>query len=106
STAVMASANGLGPVVTANLAPVATSSLIVHGATGADVLNVFATPGTDTITASGTSVAIAGFKTVNYSTMEAMNVFGREGSDNFTVAPSGIPIFIDGGDPIGLVPGD
>src|SRR5690606_2231243 len=42
----------------------------------------------------------------NYSTMEAMNVFGREGSDNFTVAPSGIPIFIDGGDPIGLVPGD
>ncbi|HID23474.1 MAG TPA: calcium-binding protein, partial [Planctomycetaceae bacterium] len=59
----------------------------------------------DTFTVTGSSVAVGG-QTVNY-TAEALSVLGREGDDTFNVTSSAtVPIFLDGGDPIGQTPGD
>ena len=44
--------------------------------------------------------------TVTFANTESLSVFGLEGSDAFTVTPGAIPVFIDGGDPIGVLPGD
>jgi hypothetical protein len=43
---------------------------------------------------------------VTYENAESLAVYGLEGSDTFTVTGGPIPIFIDGGDPIGALPGD
>jgi len=43
---------------------------------------------------------------VTYQNAESLAVYGLEGSDTFTVTGGPIPIFIDGGDPIGAIPGD
>ena len=46
-------------------------------------------------------------ETVNFANVDSLRVFGNEGNDAFTVTPSDtMPIFIDGGDPIGTIPGD
>jgi hypothetical protein len=37
---------------------------------------------------------------------ESLSVFGLEGDDTFNVTAGPIPVFIDGGDPIGVQPGD
>src|SRR5262249_17597315 len=61
----------------------------------------------DIIAVSGTQVAITGRRTVNYSGAEALTVNGNAGSDTFNVTPSSIvAMFIDGGDPVGGLPGD
>jgi len=43
---------------------------------------------------------------VTYVNSESLEVFGLEGSDTFEVAPGAIPVFVDGGDPIGVPTGD
>jgi hypothetical protein len=52
-------------------------------------------------------VAITGRRTVNYTGTEHLTVNGNAGSDTFNVTPSpAVTIFIDGGDPVGVKPGD
>ena len=61
----------------------------------------------DTIAVSGSAVAITGRRTVNYTGVEALTVNGNAGSDTFNVTPStAVTMFIDGGDPVGVKPGD
>jgi hypothetical protein len=74
---------------------------------GHDALVVNGTAAANTVAVSGAAVAITGRRTVNYSGLEALTVNGRAGSDTFNVTPSPtVAMFIDGGDPIGLLPGD
>lgn len=76
------------------------------GGAGSDTFRVNATAGKDLITATGAFVTVNSLKTVNFTTFEALNVFAGSGEDIFTVTPAVIPIFIDGGDPIGTTAGD
>ncbi len=38
--------------------------------------------------------------------IEALSVLALQGADTITVTPGAVPVFIDGGDPIGIMPGD
>jgi hypothetical protein len=74
---------------------------------GHDALIVDGSSLGETATVSGTSVATGGRRTVFYSGAEALTVNGNAGSDTFNVTPSAaVAMFIDGGDPVGAVPGD
>ena len=74
---------------------------------GNDALVVNGTAAANTVAVNGAAVAITGRRTVNYSGLEALTVNGRAGSDTFNVTPSStVAMFIDGGDPIGVLPGD
>ncbi|HSU69462.1 MAG TPA: hypothetical protein VLJ39_21430, partial [Tepidisphaeraceae bacterium] len=94
---------GLAPVVnTTN-----TGSLTVDAAAGTDTLAVNGTSASDTMNVSGTAVAVGGLKPVNYTNVESLQVNGLAGTDTFNVTSSAtVPISIDGGDPIGVLPGD
>ncbi|MDA1055059.1 MAG: dockerin type I domain-containing protein [Planctomycetota bacterium] len=74
------------------------------GAGGEDRLIVVGTSAVDTITADGDDVTVndgAALLRVDYTNAEALTVDAREGGDTITVTPAAIPIFVDGGDPIG-----
>jgi len=43
---------------------------------------------------------------VTFSNTESLQIYGLEGNDTFNVIAGPIPVFVDGGDPIGTVPGD
>jgi hypothetical protein len=74
---------------------------------GNDALIVNASAVAETIAVSGAAVAIAGRRPVDYSGVEFLTVNGNAGSDTFNVTPdSDTAIFIDGGDPVGVLPGD
>jgi hypothetical protein len=74
---------------------------------GQDNLIVNASTDPDTVAVSTTAVAITGRRTVNVSGAESIRVNGLTGSDTFNVTPSATAaIFIDGGDPVGTLPGD
>ena len=74
---------------------------------GDDALIVNASADVDTIAVSGVAVAITGRRTVNVSGTETVRVNGQGGSDTLNVTPSAsVGIFIDGGDPVGVIPGD
>ncbi|WP_119272492.1 beta strand repeat-containing protein [Taklimakanibacter deserti] len=78
-----------------------------HLGTGNDALIVNASAVAETIAVSGATVAIAGRRPVIYSGVETLSVNGNAGSDVFNVMPSGsTAMFIDGGDPVGAIPGD
>ncbi len=83
-------------------------SLTVNGLDGTnDRLTIRGTTAADTFTVSGTTAALAASQGVDtISGMEALTIDGREGFDTFNVTPGAIPISIDGGDPIGALPGD
>jgi hypothetical protein len=84
-----------------------TGGLTVDAVAASDTLAVNATSGADTIAVSGSAVTVTGLKTVNYANVEGLTVKGLAGSDIFNVTPSAtVPIFIDGGDPVGVLPGD
>jgi Ca2+-binding RTX toxin-like protein len=103
ATSATLSANGVGPLVTANLGAAASSLLSVVGGGGSDDLVVEGSANADVIAVSGMSVEITGLKTVGFSDFAALTVRGQQGNDAFTVTPSAtLPIFIDGGDPIGV----
>ena len=96
-------ANGVGPVVTfTGLGKTSSdATLTVAGGGNDDTLRVHGTNAVETIDVDGTMVAVGVLQTVTYNTLEALKVYGSEGDDLFKVTAAGIPIFIDGGDPIG-----
>jgi hypothetical protein len=98
-----AQVGGLAPVVnTTN-----TGTLAVDAGAGSDTLAVNGTSGGDTINVDGASVSVVGLKSIGYSNVEALQVNGLAGSDTFNVtSSSAVPISIDGGDPVGVLPGD
>ncbi len=55
------------------------------------------------ITVTDSLVTINTLLPVNISNHEALAVQGAQGDDTFNVTPGAVPIFIDGGDPIGTV---
>jgi hypothetical protein len=74
---------------------------------GDDTVIVNASADADTIAASGTAVAITGRRAIGYTGAEHLTVNGSAGSDTVNVTPSSaVAIFVDGGDPIGVKPGD
>jgi hypothetical protein len=74
---------------------------------GNDTVNVMASANDDMIAVSGTAVAITSRNTVNYTGAESVAVNGLAGSDTFKVTSSAtVRISIDGGDPVGVLPGD
>jgi hypothetical protein len=98
-----AQVDGLSPVVnTTN-----TATLTVDAGAGSNALTVNGTSAADTINVSGAAVTVVGLKTVNYTNVESLQVNGLAGSDTFNVTSSAtVPISIDGGDPVGVTPGD
>jgi Ca2+-binding RTX toxin-like protein len=78
-------------------------SLTIDALAGEDRLNFFGTANADTINADDAMVEVVGLLTVNHADFEALNIFAREGSDTINVTPGAIPIFVDGGNPIGVV---
>src|SRR5262249_40683072 len=79
----------------------------VDGGDGNDQLIVDATSGDDTIDVTGVAVNVAGLQPINYSNFESLQVNRLAGSDTFNVTSSAtVAISIDGGDPVGVLPGD
>lgn len=94
---------GTLPVI--NASNIGTLNVNLLGA--ADRLVVNATQAGETITADGTAVTVGAFETINYSNTEDLQLIGQSGSDTFNVTPAlNTTIFVDGGDPIGVTPGD
>jgi hypothetical protein len=96
-------ANGAAPVV--NFSGVGDLTVNLLG--GNDLLTVNASSGEDTITVDGTTVAITGRQAVDYLGTESVIANGLAGSDTFDVTPSAsVSLFVDGGQPIAVTPGD
>jgi hypothetical protein len=101
-----------------NYSNLGTPGLAVDMAGGEDTLvvvgNAFAqTWVVDALAAGGRSVSIDDVPNgvgndglVTLTNTESLEVFGLEGNDFFLVLAGEIPVFVDGGDPIGTVPGD
>ena len=84
-----------------------SGTLTVDGSSGADTVTVNGTQNSETITVTGALVTVGVLKTVNYINSEKLAVYGQSGSDTFNVTPSATTsMFIDGGDLIGVLPGD
>ncbi|SMP75586.1 Dockerin type I repeat-containing protein [Neorhodopirellula lusitana] len=112
--------NRLGQPLTAPVLPT-----VNYSNTGGNAVNVDLAGGEDTLNVVGNSLqqtfdvnAMAssvsiddGSDTTNdgivtWMNNESLGVFGLEGDDTFNVTAGDIPVFIDGGDPIGVVSGD
>jgi Ca2+-binding RTX toxin-like protein len=93
---------GSTPIVNASQ----IGTLNVDLGAGNDELSVKGTTAAEAITVTGALVTVGLSETVNYTNAEAISVYGLQGNDAFTVTPGANPIFIDGGDPIGTLPGD
>ncbi|MFA6134144.1 MAG: FG-GAP-like repeat-containing protein, partial [Phycisphaerae bacterium] len=104
--------NDLSPLVNFSNVNTFTIDLAVASSTEADTLTVNATAVADTIDVTGSLVTVttAGPLTIgtyNYDNVENLSVNGLSGTDVFNVTPSAATtLFIDGGDPIGVLPGD
>jgi Ca2+-binding RTX toxin-like protein len=81
-------------------------TLSVNLLAGSDTLVVNGTTAGEAITVTGALVTVGALETVNFLGAEALTVFAAQGADTITVTPGAIPVFIDGGDPIGVLPGD
>ena len=87
----------------------ATANIVVDGSgavTGVTLVN----PGSgytagDSLTIAGGNGAFA-VPMSSAPTLEALAVYGLEGNDLFNVTAGELPVFFDGGDPIGQTPGD
>ncbi len=75
----------------------------MNGGDGVDTVVVHGNETGETFTITDASVTVGG-QTVDY-TAEALTVDGQQGDDMFDVTPGVIPIFIDGGNPIGILQG-
>ena len=77
------------------------------GPDGGDTLTVALSPAGETVTVTDSMVQVtagATLKTIEFTTsnINSLRVLGDTGADTFNVTPSTVlPIFIDGGDPIG-----
>ena len=95
---------GTTPIV--NFSAVGTFN--VNTQVGNDTLVVDGTTAGETINVTSTSVAVGPLLAVNYSNTEAVSIYAQQGADTITVTPAvgSAPVFVDGGDPIGVLPGD
>ncbi len=73
---------------------------------GNDNLTVHGTNAGEAITVTGALVTVGALETVNYTNAEALAIVAEQGADTITVTPGAAPIFVDGGDPIGIIQGD
>src|SRR5262249_28410926 len=81
--------------------------LAVDGIGGSGTLTGNGTTNGGTIIVGGNTVTVAGVKQVLFGNTENLVVNGQAGSDTFNVTPlATTSISIDGGDPIGVLPGD
>ena len=85
----------------------AVGTLTVDVTTGDNEVTVVGTTGNDAFTTvSDTQVATTGLETVNLQNLganDSLRVLGGAGNDTFMVSASvNVPIFVDGGDPIGV----
>jgi hypothetical protein len=78
-------------------------ALVVVGNAFSQTFNVDVPAGSVTVD-DGNNASIDG--TVTWTGNESLAVFGLESDDTFNVVAGAIPVFIDGGDPIGQTPGD
>ncbi|HWB14006.1 MAG TPA: DUF4214 domain-containing protein [Pirellulales bacterium] len=86
-----------------------TGTFTIDPAGGSDTVTVNGTNGDDTFNVSDSAVQVVGLLPVSLTTanLEALDVAGLAGNDTFNVTPSAtVPISVDGGDPIGVLPGD
>ena len=95
-------ASGSTPVVNASQ----IETLSVDLLSGDDVLSVNGTTAGEAIAVTGALVTVGALETVNFAGVEALSVFAQQGADTITVTPGAAPVFIDGGDPIGIIQGD
>ena len=107
----LASQTALAPVF--NATAVAVGGFLINGNGGSDELFVEGTQNGDTInvndaTAGANAVAITGLLTVNYNAaLPHVEIDSLAGSDTINIGPSTTTTFlVDGGDPIGVLPGD
>jgi len=100
--------NGESPVVDFS----DTGTVTVDLAGGFDQLVVNGTQGADSITVVGGAVTVTDAtpvtrEAINYANIESLTVNSLAGDDTIDVTPSAtIPIFVDGGDPVGTTAGD
>ncbi len=74
---------------------------------GNDTATVNGSANADVFAVSSGSVVITGRNAVNLTGTESVIVNGGAGSDTFNVTPAAsVVFFIDGGDPVGTLPGD
>jgi predicted AlkP superfamily pyrophosphatase or phosphodiesterase/Ca2+-binding RTX toxin-like protein len=99
--------NGVNPVVLYSKVPAVTGVIIDQLTGGEDTLIVNATNGADTITVDLSGAApfvntgTLGGRVQFDSDTEAVTVCGLAGNDTFHVVSGPIPVFVDGGDPVG-----
>ncbi|MDP6717652.1 MAG: hypothetical protein QGF59_03315, partial [Pirellulaceae bacterium] len=91
--------NGADPVVEYD--NIAGNALTVDGVGGENTIVVNGNELGEIFTVTTSLVSVGG-QTVNYLG-QALTVNGQQGDDTFDVTPGAIPIFIDGGDPIGVI---
>lgn len=87
------------------------AALNVDGSDGADQLIYRGTAGVDTFTVpaplvAGPSIVLNSQVAVKTVGVEDYVLLGLAGNDTFNIAPMPIPVFVDGGDPIGVSAGD
>ncbi len=96
--------------------------LITYSNVAANTLNVNLLGGNDTLEVEGSAqgeaitvdVPLGSVNTgafgglVNFAggNVDALSIIALQGADTITVTPGAIPVFVDGGDPIGILPGD
>ena len=102
-----------GQAMVVNVTAAATPLNVNLAANENDSLLVNGSQYNDTIAVSGTQVAITEtngpalvLQTIAYTGAASLTVNGNDGSDTFNVTPAAIPIFVDGGNPVGVLPGD
>ena len=78
-------------------------TLVVVGNALSQTFNINIPAGSVTVD-DGNNASIDG--TVTWTNNESLEVFGLESDDTFNVVAGAIPLFIDGGDPIGQTAGD
>lgn len=107
ATSGVVSNNGINPVVLYSDVLPATGVIVDQLTGGEDTLIVNATSGADTITVDLSGAApfvntgAVGGRVQFDGDTEAVTVHGLAGNDTFNVTSGPIPVFIDGGDPVG-----
>ena len=79
---------------------------IAEGTAGdGDTLTVVGSAQSETINVTPTGVTVGALQRIDFTAanVEALNVDAGEGNDNITVDPGSVPVFVDGGDPIGSI---
>jgi hypothetical protein len=87
----------------------ALDEFFVDGVSGDDTLTVNATATGNTVDVTGTfvDITIPNRQRIDYLNIDDLRVIGSSGPDTFNVTSSlTTSMFIDGGDPIGVLPGD